>query len=197
MDVSDTNQEFSLKIGFPEIDWTALQSAYGWAALQYQAWVRGNVFIEGDLPRRVLFHVDHVMEYAIDGNRVFGGDMYGFKRTPLIMSLEPGSHIIDLRLIRDVRAMGGIGLPNIQVDLELRTVPEELSAIESTVLISDVVDGQLASQYASIAICNQGTNWIELIGFSSDVSICPFTFLNVCLLTSKSNFHRPMPKHFL
>jgi len=174
--VSDTHWEVSLEISFPNIDWTTLQSAYGWAALQYQTWARGSIFIDGNLPQRILFHTDNVMEYAIDGDRVFGGDMYGFHRAPLIMSLEPGYHSIDLRLIRDVRAMGGVGAPSIQATLELRTVPEELSAVGGTVLVSDVVDGHLASQYGSIAVCNQCTNWIELLGFGSDVSAYPLSF---------------------
>jgi hypothetical protein len=72
--------------------------------------------------------------------------------------------------------MGGVGVPSIQATLELRTVPEELSAIGSTILVSDVVDGHLASQYGSITVCNQGTNWIELLGFDSDVSAFPFSF---------------------
>jgi len=197
VNISDIRQEVSLDISFFKVDWKSLQSAYGWSALQYQAWVRGSVFIEGDLTQRMLLHADHVMEYAIDGKRVFGGDMYGFHRAPLIISLDPGSHIIDLRLIRDVRAMGGIGAPNIQVTLELHNVTEEISVVKSTVLISDVVDGQLVGQYGSITICNQGTNWIELLGFRSDVSAYPFTFSNMYLLTSNPNFHRLIPKRLL
>jgi len=184
VNVSDTRREVTLEISFPQIDWTALQSAYGLPALQYQAWARGNIFIDGDMPQRILFHAEHVMEYAIDGNRVFGGDVYGFRRAPLILRLEPGSHSVDLHLIRDVRMMGGVGMPSIQATIELHTVPEELSTVHSSVLVSDVVDGRLASQYGSIAVCNQGRNWVELLGFrSSDVSPYPFTILIPVLFT--------------
>lgn len=107
------------------------------------------------------------MEYAIDGERVFGGDFYGSRRAPLVLYLEPGHHTIDLRLVRDVRSMGGAGDPSIKATLEFQTVIEEVMVLPESAIVSSIVDSRLASPYASITVCNKGRDAIELLGFKS------------------------------
>jgi hypothetical protein len=166
----------SLSFGFSGVDWAFLQSIYGWAALQWQAWARGEIFVNGDAVQTVNLYTDSILEYAVDGVRTFGGDFYSFRKAPLVLHLTPGKHIIDLRLVRDVRAMGGVGAPTIDANLEARLVQSDLahagheaSVIQndlevsgSRVLVSDVVDGRLASPYGTVTVRNSGKDWVEV-----------------------------------
>lgn len=173
MDVTDRGYGVSLEFSFPDVDWTLQQSAYGWAALQYQAWARGSIFVdENQTLTRLLIFTERIIEYAIDGERFFGGDFYGFRRAPLVLYLDPGYHTIDLRLVRDVRAMGGVGNPTIEATLEFQTVIEEVTVLPESTIVSSIVDGHLASPYTSITVCNKGRDAIKLLGFkSTSVSI--------------------------
>jgi hypothetical protein len=168
----------TLRVSFPSVDWSFLQLVYGWAATQYQAWARGEIVLTGDVAQDVLIWTDHVLEFAIDGKRTFGGDFFAFRKAPLVLRLKPGRHIIDLRLVRDVRAMGGLGVPTIDVDLEFRIARKDLEIREGSILISDVVDGRLGSPYASVAVTNTGTTAIQILGLqSSEVSV-PYAVRN-------------------
>jgi len=116
---------------------------------------------------RLLIFTDNIIEYAIDGMRVFGGDFYGFRRAPLVLYLDGGEHTIDLRLVRDVRAMGGVGDPAIKATFEFQTVIDEVITLDGSAIVSTIVDGRLASPYASVTVCNKGRDPIELVGFKS------------------------------
>lgn len=149
---------------------------YGWAALQWQAWARGEIVVTGGLSQTVTLYTDGILEYAVDGVRTFGGDFYSFRKAPLVLHLNPGKHIIDLRLVRDVRAFGGVGAPTIDADLEARVVPSDstipsgeirvtpndLEVAGNQVMVSDVVGGRLASPYGTVTVRNSGTDWVEV-----------------------------------
>lgn len=169
MDITDRNYKVSLEFSFPDVDWSLLQSAYGWAALQWQAWARGTIFVdENQTLTRLLIFMEHILEYAVDGERVFGGDLYGFRRAPLVLYLGPGYHTVDLRLICDVRAMGGVGDPTVGALLEIQTVIEEVVVLEDSAIVPTIVSGHLASPYASVTVCNKGRDPIELLGFKTN-----------------------------
>lgn len=152
----------SLRVGFPDIDWAFLQSVYGWAALQWQAWARGEIHVSGDVTQTFALYTDSILEYAVDGVRAFGGDFYSFRKAPIVLHLKPGKHIIDLRFVRDVRAMGGVGFPTIDTNLEVRVVPNGLEVASNQVIVSDVVDGRLASPYGTVTVRNNGKDWVEV-----------------------------------
>jgi predicted esterase len=156
----------SLNVNFTNVDWPFLQSIYGWSALQYQAWARGEIVNSDDKDKNVILYTDSILEYAIDGVRHFGGDFYTFRKAPLVLNLSPGRHVIDLRLVRDVRSMGGVGSPNIMTKLELKTVSSDLEIGNDRVLVSDVVNGQLVSPYGSVTVRNNGRHWIKVVGIS-------------------------------
>lgn len=162
--VQDRSANASLTVSFPQVDWAFLQLVYGWAATQYQAWARGEIVLTAESAQNVLFWTNHVVEFAVDGVRHFGGDFFAFRKSPLLLRLEPGRHVIDLRLVRDVRAMGGIGIPTIDVDIELRIPRTHLEVREGSILISDVVNGRFASPYASVSVTNTGTSPISIVG---------------------------------
>ncbi|KAF2427163.1 hypothetical protein EJ08DRAFT_689074 [Tothia fuscella] len=156
----------SLSVNFTNIDWTFLQTVYGWSALQYQAWARGEIFVNAEKEQTVNLYTDRVIEFAVDGKRYFGGDFYGFRKAPLVLWLSPGRHVIDVRLVRDVRSMGGIGVPSIDVDLEVKIVSSGLEVTSDKVLVSDVVGNRLASPSGSVSVRNNGKDWVEVFGTS-------------------------------
>ena len=157
-----------ISVDYPGIDWRLLQEVYGWAALQWQGWVRGEIIVQREDPAVLSLRVTNVLEYWIDDEQYFGGDFYGFNRAPVILHLEPGIHKIDIRLVRDVRAMGGItDNPAIDVKIELFNVRGEL-LMGSEVMIADRLEdeaGLLASETASVVIQNaiHEEIWIDRI----------------------------------
>lgn len=38
--------------------------------------------------------MDHVIEFWIDDQSYFGGDLYAFRKAPLVLDLSPGEHKI-------------------------------------------------------------------------------------------------------
>lgn len=124
----DSNRHGSVGLNmiFPEIDWTFMQSIYGWSALQSQAWARGSLTVIGSDPQTVALFTDGLLEFRVDGKRHFGGDYYSYRRAPIVLHLFSGQHVIDLRLIRDVRALGAIQQPNIEVLIEAKLSREWL-----------------------------------------------------------------------
>jgi hypothetical protein len=152
------SSKVQLKLEFPSVNWDLLQTAYGWPSLQYQAWARGHLRSRAPQLLIVHFHCLGVLEVIIDGRRHFGGDFYSFRRAPLVLRIYPGEHVlhtIDVRLIRDVRAMGGNDR-GIEVQLEVQALKTGVELVESSLLISDVVNGKFASELASIVLRNNG-----------------------------------------
>ncbi|KAL3459874.1 hypothetical protein BJX64DRAFT_198817 [Aspergillus heterothallicus] len=154
-------------VSFPEIDWSFLQSIHGWSALQYQAWARGNLILAGSTHRTVAIYTDNVLEVAIGGRRHFGGDFYSYRRAPLIMELPPGEHVIDLRLIRDVRALGGEGDPAINVVFETEIQHEPLTIDERSLLIPETTDQKLGSTWATVNVQSNVGKWAKVLSISS------------------------------
>ena len=108
----------TLNVSFPEVDWSSLQSVYGWSALQYQAWARGYLEVNRLHGQTIALFACGLLEFSVDGERHFGGDFYGYRRVPVILHLSPGKHTLDLRLVRDVRALGASSQPTIEVEVE-------------------------------------------------------------------------------
>ena len=159
--------EVVLTIDFPEVDWRFLQSVYGWAALQYQAWARGYLEISADLPQTITFYTDNVIEFWLDNKLYFGGDFYAYRRAPLVLHLAAGKHKADIRLVRDVRAMGGIGVPNVLIKMKAEISNGTLAMVEQKLLVSDIVDGILASPFASIPVRNEARGWVDILEIES------------------------------
>lgn len=176
----------TLTIGFPDVDWAFLQSIYGWAALQYQAWARGNLTVHGNSTQTIVLHTDNVFEYRVDGISHCGGDLYAYRRAPLVLHMNPGTYKLEIRAVRDVRIMGGTGEPRIQMDLEACITSGALSVIDEKLLIPDIVDDKLASALASVPIRNESKQWIEIQAISSlDVCIQLTRMTSQCLLTMR------------
>ena len=48
------------------------------------------------------------LEFWPDEERHFGGDVYQYRKAPVILQLWPGHHLLDLRLTRDVQALSAL-----------------------------------------------------------------------------------------
>jgi predicted esterase len=167
-----------LDIAFPGVDWAFQQSVYGWAALQYQAFTRGFITVGADWSCKIILHTDNVLELSVNGKVLFGGDFYGFRRAPLVLELAPGRNKIDIRLIRDVRSMGGLGSPSIPVRLAVQRCTALLFVVERSVLLPDVIHGKLTTPYASVVLCNATESSICVVAVQSrNVSASPLIML--------------------
>ena len=163
-----------LIVDFPNIDWGFLQSVYGWAALQYQAWARGYIIINAEEAQTVVLYSDSILEFWVDDTPYFGGDMYSYRRAPLVLRLEPGPHKLDVRLVRDVRAMGGIGEPKVGVTIRCEISNGGVAILKEKLLLPEVVNGVLSSNLGSLPLRNEHQSWIEVLTVASvDVGTIP------------------------
>ena len=148
---------------FPDVDWSSLQAIYGWSALQYQGWARAELSCHSTNTQRVAVYTDHVLEFWIDDQHFFGGDIYALRKAPVILSLSPGQHRFEIRLVRDVRSMGAVGAPQHPVAIRIESCSEGLRANESAILVPDLVNGRgLPSPFGSIPLCNTGTELLHV-----------------------------------
>ena len=155
-----------LTIDFPDIDWEYLRPIYGWASLQYQAWTRGKLIKAGESSQMIVIYTDNVLEFWVDDQPYFVGDFYAFRRAPLVLRLDPGSHQVDVRFIRDVRAMGGVGNPNIRIKLEAQKSSGGL-AVTGEPLLPDLFAGKLASHLASVSVRSEEFELIDVVDIQS------------------------------
>jgi hypothetical protein len=162
-----------LTVNFPEVDWTTLRSVYGWAALQYQGWIRGSLEVRGASSRRVVLFTDNILEMWVNNDHVFGGDYYAFRRAPLIVTLSPGRNVIEIRLIREIRSMGAADA-TVTVTLEARIANNALHFLKEAAVLPDLVDGKLPSRFASVTVRNERDDWMELCNYElNQVPKCP------------------------
>ncbi|KAH8716837.1 hypothetical protein GQ44DRAFT_688581 [Phaeosphaeriaceae sp. PMI808] len=174
-----TSANASLSVSYSNVDWDFLKVVYGWASVQYQAWARGELIIGGNETQHVILHTDAVLEYWVDDQYFFGGDFYTYRKAPSVLHLKPGPHKIELRLVRDVRAFGGILEPTIDVVVGIQRVSGALDLAKPGILMSDVVDGELASPIASLSLRNSGLGGIEIIGIHASHVSLPLSYLEL------------------
>jgi len=129
--------------------------------------------VEASSSQSILLYTDNVLEFWVNDKHFFGGDFYAYRSAPLVLHLEPGSHKLDIRLIRDVRAMGGDGNPKISINLKAEGSNEGLAIMAEKLLMSDVVNGSLASPFASMTIRNDGQDSIQVLDVASQ-PVCPY-----------------------
>jgi poly(3-hydroxybutyrate) depolymerase len=166
-----TSANASLSVAYSNVDWDFLKVVYGWAAVQYQAWARGELIVGGNETQHLILHTDAILEYWVDDQHYFGGDYYSYRKAPPVLHLKPGSHRLDLRLARDVRAFGGILEPTIDVVVDVQKATGSLELVKPGILMSDVIDGKLASIIGSVYLRNSGEEDVEVLSIRhSDVS---------------------------
>ncbi|KAL9129258.1 MAG: hypothetical protein Q9217_002238 [Psora testacea] len=151
-----------LVVEFPNIDWQSLQATYGWVALQWQAWARGSIGIIGDELTSFLLYIDNVLEFWVDDQHYFGGDMYGYRRAPLVLRLRPGDHTLNIRLVRDVRSMGGVGQPNVPIQLKAEVSTSGLVVLHESLVLPETVSGIPTGHYGSVNVLNTSNDSISI-----------------------------------
>lgn len=151
-----------MSVSYSNVDWNFLKAVYGWATVQYSAWARGELIIGGNETQHIILHTDAILEFWVDDAHFFGGDFYRYRNSPPVLHLKPGRHRIDLRLVRDVRAFGGILEPTIDVVIGMERVSGSLDLAKPGILMSDVIDGRLATPHASVTLRNSGAYDIEV-----------------------------------
>lgn len=169
----------SLHISFPHVQWQDLQAVYGWPALQWQGWARGEIIVADEEEVIVLLYTDSILEFWVDDQHYFGGDFYSFRKAPPVLHLKPGTHRLDLRLVRDVRAFGGVGAPKLLIDLELWPIAHDEPSVSANSdfdgpLVSDIVDstGRPASPLSRVSFRNNGKSPVMLES-ATTVEVCP------------------------
>ncbi|KAK3074301.1 hypothetical protein LTR53_003349 [Teratosphaeriaceae sp. CCFEE 6253] len=208
--LSDTRQtqqaSADLSISFPNIDWRSLQDVYGWPALQWQGWARGEIIVAQGVGEITLaLHPGHVLEFWVDGLHYFGGDYYGYGRAATTLHLHPGRHRIDVRLVREVRRDGAVGEPGLAIRLRLQgqgavlqTVLPEINGgynPYSGVLISDVIgdiNSPFASPYASVTLRNDAQLDAHIYGIEGNHNQCETDVLEPLPLTIAAGQTRPV-----
>nr|POE84627.1 putative secreted protein [Quercus suber] len=194
--------EAQLSASFADVDWDFLQKVYGWAALQWQGWARGHVVIRSKETKTFTFSAKHVLEFWIDDKHYFGGDFFGFERAPLTLHLEPGVHRLDVRLIRDVRAMGAVGRPDIDVALTLELSTQGLHQLQNhlkpfaEIVISDIASsqgGDLISPFASVTVRNDALQDVDVIRVEGEHDMYEAMLLSQQPIRLKPGQSRPVP----
>ncbi|KAK6369890.1 hypothetical protein LTS17_009340 [Exophiala oligosperma] len=160
--VSEASTTVDLVVDFSEIDWDIAQKIYGWSALQYQAWLKGGVWNDGGTSRRVSIYPEGILELWLNNKHIFGGDFYSFGRAPIVFELAPGFNVVNVRLIRDVRSMGGSSSPTAHVLLRAEVVAADLDVDHDSILLPDVIAGRFVGRYGSVIVRNQATVWINI-----------------------------------
>ena len=184
-----------LNLDFSEVDWDFAQKIYGWSAFQYQAWLKGGILNHDATIRKVALFTDNILELWVNDMHIFGGDFFDFRNAPVMIALQPGLNELNLRLIREVRSMGGALPPTIQASVRAELASRPLEVPTSGFVLPDVVDGRLCSRYGSVTVRNQADRWVtvrQLIA-SSDGGIVGVTYQETSLAPGQS---RPLKLTF-
>ncbi|CAG8492394.1 12560_t:CDS:10, partial [Gigaspora rosea] len=168
-----TNMDGSVgPVHFKNMRWKFNRDPFGWAINQFQMWARGYFeLLNSDLKDEsdsipVLVQCQNIGDFYVDDRRLFG-DWYGYRKSWHVLYLRPGKHVINVRLVNEIRIFGGSIPPNTQFRCFIRKL--ELSQVgamvlDRTVLVPDLVDGFLAGNFISIAILNtQEKSWITVL----------------------------------
>ena len=179
-----------LQVDFQTVDWDFQQSVYGWAALQYQAFASGHINVPGKSCLRVVLNLDGVLEFAVNGKPSFGGDFYGFHRAPHVLELAPGENRIDLRLFRDVRAMGALGQPAMSPQITIQPSICGLHISKESVILPNFINERLVSPFGSVIIRNESSLWVKVttVRFSNVCSALGLLALTFSLTYSRIVF---------
>ena len=160
----------TLQISAPGIDFDALRSIYGWSSIQHQTWIRGELTLTAHQATAVSLTLDHVLEFWLDGRSYFGGDFYGYGRAPLIIVMNPGRYCLDVRALRDVRAMGGVGSVDFPIRIQAHISKDDVLFVDiGKVLLPEIVEGRApAGLVGAIPVQNHCNQWLELLAVQTE-----------------------------
>ncbi|KAK0248653.1 hypothetical protein LTS09_016212 [Friedmanniomyces endolithicus] len=195
-----------LSIEFPHIDWRSFQDVYGWPALQWQGWARGEIFVQQGVGTITLaLHAEYVLEFWVDGKHHFGGDWCGYGRAATTLHLQPGLHRIDIRLVRELRRDGASDEPALNVRLRMQgqgalvqaVLPETNGGYNplNGILISDIVgdaNGPFASSFASVTLRNDAQVDAHVYAIEGNHNQCEVEFIGAAPVTLVAGQTKPV-----
>ncbi|KAK0269661.1 hypothetical protein LTS00_017218 [Friedmanniomyces endolithicus] len=195
-----------LSVDFPHVEWRSFQDVYGWPALQWQGWARGEIFVQQGVGTITLaLHAEHVLEFWVDGKHHFGGDWYGYGRAATTLHLEPGRHRIDIRLVRELRRDGATDEPALNVRLRMQgqgalvqAVLPEINGgynLLSGILMSDIVgdaNGPFASSHASVTLRNDAQVDAHVYAIEGNHNQCEVEFVGAAPVTLVAGQTKPV-----
>ncbi|KAL0084052.1 hypothetical protein F4703DRAFT_1858238 [Phycomyces blakesleeanus] len=161
-------------INFPHVRWQENTVPFGWSIEQYQAWARTVLVL--DQPTTFLMQVKGVSEFYINTTR-YSGDCYGYGTIRHVIRLEKGLHMIQVRMIHDVRVNGGGHYPpqcsfrvfldkieNSELDGGVVCLKDYTSLeVEHDILVpSYLADLGFAGQYGSVSLQNYGLSPLRI-----------------------------------
>ena len=152
----------SVCVDFDTVNWSLLQKVYGWSVTQCQAWVRGTLELSHPNNQPIELFIDGVLEFEVDGVPYFGGDVNGLRKAPVILHLDPGTHQLDIRLIHDVRSMGGIKEPILKAQIQASICKEALDIDAEKLVAPEIVNGRLPSSWSSVPVRNSSRRHVEI-----------------------------------
>src|SRR5947207_7896142 len=179
-----------IPVSFSNVDWEVLQKAFGWSALQFQAWIRGSFHI----PRegRYGMWIGSAVEFYLDGiyydvGNLYDADVVQFSRGGLFIDLLSVEHVLEIRVVNDIRAFGGQVPPKVEVQVALRKVTDDLVVADYDThggwVVPTVIDmkrketwrndGCVAGEWASFALRNEGREWIVITDLRDGEVSCP------------------------
>lgn len=109
----------------------------------------------------MALQISNSPEFLLDGIR-YEGDIYNLRTNPLVLFLTAGEHVLNIRVINEIRIFGSKEVPSATVVIALSAITEEVRI--SDVIISDRYMGILASSHASVNITNATSESIEVCG---------------------------------
>ena len=116
----------------------------------------------------IALYTDNVLEFWLDGQPYFGGDFYAFRKAPPVLKLNPGRHLIDLRLVRDVRAMGGADA-KVSVTIKAEIIRHHLEVNNDQMLLPEVIKNCcLSSTAGSLPARNHAAERITILAIESE-----------------------------
>jgi hypothetical protein len=176
---------------FDDVDWHGLRDTFGWSALQFQAWIRGVITLHEK--GRYAIWIGGAVEFNLDGVNYDVGNLYEtdvlqFSRGGLFLDLAAGEHVLEVRVVNDIRAFGGQIPPKVEVHLALREVGEELVVQEHNghggwevphiinMTKKNCLDESvcIAGEWGSFALRNEGRHRIVITGLRlNEVRVVP------------------------
>ncbi|CAO3591357.1 unnamed protein product [Absidia cylindrospora] len=122
-------------IPFPDVRWEQNDIPFGWSIENYQVWCRGTLKITKQ--SSVLIQLHGVASFYIDQKR-YSGDLYDYKTTSHWVELEKGTHLLETRLVHDVRVFGGgNNKQGPQCQFSITVHPLDYSSNNNTALLLD------------------------------------------------------------
>ena len=174
-----------IPVSFPDTNWEMLQKVFGWSALQFQSWIRGSFYVPGE--GRYGVWIGSAVEFYLDGiyydvGNLYDADVVQFNRGGLYLDLASGEHVLEIRVVNDIRAFGGRVPPKVEVQVALRKVTEDLVVADydghGGWVVPTVVDmkrkdtwrsdGCLAGEWASFGLSNEGSQWVVITDLRVD-----------------------------